>query len=88
MTAKYVKGNCDDLLQVLNQHFPGGTEIYCKHFSCNSQSSGQEMKMRHSEHETRMLTISDLKVKCIGILTGHLYRKCMVCVKIMASAIK
>jgi hypothetical protein len=44
--------------------------------------------MRHSEDETRMLTISDLKVKCIGILTGHLYRKCDVCVKTMASAIK
>jgi hypothetical protein len=42
--------------------------------------------MRHSEHERRMLTISDLKVKYIGILTGHLHRKGEVCVKFMVLA--
>jgi hypothetical protein len=42
--------------------------------------------MKPSQHETKMLMIGDLKVKYNGMLTGHLPKKCEMCVQFMALA--
>jgi hypothetical protein len=42
--------------------------------------------MEPSQHETKMLMISDLEVKYDGILIGHLPKKCEICIQFMSLA--